>query len=207
MSLVLYYAPGACSGVTINAIEELGLACEYKKVDLASGEQKSESYLDINPHGKVPALITNGKLLTENPAILMYLNSLVPGSKLLPTAEDKYQESLQYADLMWFSSSIHPSVRHVCKPSFYTVSSDVEDVVKKGRIALTTYFDMIDKRLTTSTWWYGEQWSIVDIYLHWCYTRALQGGFSLDEFPALLTHQKRVEIKPSFLSRKVIENS
>jgi len=32
--------------------------------------------------------LDDGKLLTENPAILIYLNSLMPGSKLLPSTED-----------------------------------------------------------------------------------------------------------------------
>ncbi|MEI6893156.1 MAG: glutathione S-transferase family protein [Colwellia sp.] len=207
MSLVLYYAPGACSGVTINALEELALECEYRKIDIASGEQKTADYLKINPNGKVPALLTEGKLLTENPAILIYLNSLVPGSKLLPAQDDMYNRSLLYSDLMWLSSSVHPSVRHVCMPSYYTVSRDVKDVVERARTALTVYFNIAEKRLTASRWWYGEQWSIFDVYLHWCYTRALRGGYSLDDFPALLAHQKIVESTPSFQRRKAIENS
>jgi glutathione S-transferase len=207
MSLILYYAPGACSGVTINAVEELGLKCEYRKVDLAAGEQKTAEYLKVNPYGKVPALIVDGKLLTENPAILIYLNSLVPGSKLIPTPEDAFHESLLHSDLMWLSSSVHPSVRHVCMPSFYTVSSDVNDVVEKGRTALKVYFDIAENRLTESNYWYGKQCSIFDIYLHWCYTRALRGGYPLDDFPALLAHQQLIECKLSFKKRKVIENS
>lgn len=205
MSLILYYSPGACSGVTINAIEELGLECEYRKVDLSSGQQKQEGYLQINPHGKVPALINDDKLLTENPAILIYLNSLVKGSKLLPSTEDMYQRSIYYSDLMWLSSSFHPSVRQVCKPSFYTVSSNYDDVVERGKATLKVYFDIAEKRLKKSSYWYGEQWSIVDVYLHWCYTRALRGGYSLAEFPAILEHQKMVESKQSFERRMLIE--
>lgn len=206
MSLVLYYAPGACSGVTINAMEELGLLCDYRKLDISSGQQKTDEYLSINPHGKVPALITDGKLLTENPAILIYLNSLVSGSKLLPAAEDEYHKLLSYSDLMWLSSTLHPAVRHVCMPTYYTVSKDVEDVVERAQSALKTYLNIAEKRLTKSNFWYGEQWFIFDIYLHWCYTRALRGGYSIDGFPALLAHQKRIEVLPSFQRRKTIEN-
>jgi glutathione S-transferase len=207
MSLVLYYSPGACSGITINAIEELGLKCEYRKIDLSLGEQKKEGYLSINPHGKVPALLDDGKLLTENPAILIYLNSLVSGSKLLPQTDDMYQKSLFHSDLMWLSSSFHPSVRHVCMPSFYTVSNVYDDVIERGRTTLKVYFDIAEERLTESSYWYGEQWSIVDVYLHWCYTRALRGGYSLDGFPAILAHQKAIESKSSFQRRQTIENS
>jgi glutathione S-transferase len=91
-------------------------------------------------------------------------------------------------------------------PSFYTVSSVVEDVVERARTALKVYLDIAEKRLTKTSYWYGEEWSIVDTYLHWCYTRALRGGYSLDEFPALLAHQKLVESKPSFQRRVAIES-
>lgn len=206
MSLVLYFAPGACSGVTINALEELGLSCEYRKIDIASGQQKTESYLQINPYGKVPALLSEGRLLTENPAILIYLNTLKAGSKLLPLTDDPFQQSLVYSDLMWLSSSVHPSVRHVCMPSYYTVNENVDDVVKRGRISLAAYFEIAEKRLKDSDYLYGSEWSIVDMYLHWCYTRALRGGYALDAFPALLAHQKRVETRPSYQRRKAVED-
>jgi len=67
---------------------------------------------------------------------------------------------------MWLSSSFHPSVRHVCKPSFYTVSNVYEDVIEKGRATLKVYFDIAEQHLTTSPYCYGEQWSIMDVYVH-----------------------------------------
>lgn len=205
MSLTLYYSPGACSGVTINAIEELGLECKYHKIALSSGEHKTEQYLKINPFGKVPALVKDGQLLTENPAILIYINSLSNDSKLIPNTDDPYQRSLYYSDLMWLSSSLHPAVRHVCMPAYYTLNSDTTDVVAKGRVALTAYLKMAEDRLKTSDFWYGEKWAIFDTYLHWCYTRAEKGGFSLDGFPALLSHRQKVEQKPSYQRRCAIE--
>jgi glutathione S-transferase len=205
MSLVLYYAPGACSGVTINAIEELGLACEYRKIDLSRGEQKSKEYLKINPFGKVPAILNQGQLLTENPAILIYLNTLSADSALIPATNDAYQQSLYYSDLMWLSSSVHPAVRHVCVPSYYTLSSDTTEVTNKGRQTLTALLTMAEERLKTSSFWYGDTWAIFDTYLHWCYTRAEKGGYSLDGFPNLQAHRQRVEAKPSFARRRTIE--
>ena len=205
MSLTLYYSPGACSGITINAIKELGLDCEFIRVDLSSGEHKTERYLSINPHGKVPALVADGKLLTENPAILIYLNSLVEGSKLIPETDDAFQRSLYYSDLMWCSSTVHPSVRHVCVPAYYTVAEDKDDVVARGKIALTVHLQAIEKRLQESDWWYGEQWAIVDTYLHWCYSRAQRGGFPLDDYPAILAHKERIEAMPSYKRRAQIE--
>ena len=40
---------------------------------LPKGEHKTEAYLKVNPRGKVPALSVDGKVITENTAILTYL--------------------------------------------------------------------------------------------------------------------------------------
>jgi glutathione S-transferase len=205
MSLTLYYSPGACSGVTINAIKELGLACEFVRIGLSTGEHKTERYLKINPHGKVPALLAHGRLLTENPAILIYLNSLVAGSKLIPETDDAFERSVYYSDLMWLSSTVHPSVRHISVPAYYTVAEDTTDVITRGKTALTVHLQAIEQRLTVTDWWYGDHWAIMDTYLHWCYSRAQRSGFSLNNYPAILAHKERIEIMPSYKSRVEVE--
>jgi hypothetical protein len=72
--LTLYYAPGACSMAAHIVLEESGEKYEEKKVDLAGGEQRTASYLKINPLGRVPVLLLDsGEPLAENTAILPYL--------------------------------------------------------------------------------------------------------------------------------------
>jgi glutathione S-transferase len=73
MSPKLYYAPGACSLASHVALEEVGIPYETQKMDLAAGDQRSEAYLRINPRGRVPALVVDGSVLTENEGILTYL--------------------------------------------------------------------------------------------------------------------------------------
>ena len=71
--LTLYYAPGACSMASHITLEESGAQYETKMLAMAKGEQRSETYLKLNPRGKGPALDVNGEILTENLAILTYL--------------------------------------------------------------------------------------------------------------------------------------
>jgi glutathione S-transferase len=72
--LGLYYAPGACSMAAHIVMEESGEKYEPIRVDLANGEQRTETYLKINPQGRVPVLrLDNGEPLAENTAILPYL--------------------------------------------------------------------------------------------------------------------------------------
>ena len=58
--LILYYWPGASSVVPHIVLEEIGAPYERQLVNLAQGEHKSDAYLKINPHGKVPALAVDG---------------------------------------------------------------------------------------------------------------------------------------------------
>lgn len=66
------------------AAEEAGLEYEYQRIDLASGEGRADSYLKINPGGKVPTLVDGDLVLTESAAILNYIGALNPESGLTP---------------------------------------------------------------------------------------------------------------------------
>jgi glutathione S-transferase len=73
MSLIFYYAPMTSATRIHWALEELEIPFEKKKVDLASGEQKTPEYLALNPNGKVPLIVEEGVAIFESLAILIYL--------------------------------------------------------------------------------------------------------------------------------------
>jgi maleylpyruvate isomerase len=64
-----------------------GLAVERIPVEIvgAGAENRRPAYLDVNPQGLVPALLTDdGVLLTQSLAIVEYLDEVVPQPPLLP---------------------------------------------------------------------------------------------------------------------------
>ena len=79
--LTLYFSPGACSLASHIGLEETGAPYEAKPILLAKQQQRTESYLKINPRGKVPSLDADGKILVENTAILTYLARRFPEKK------------------------------------------------------------------------------------------------------------------------------
>lgn len=82
----LYYAPGACSIGIHLLLEEIGKPYELERVDLAAGAQYGPEYLKVNPKSKVPALLRDdGTVLTEYPAIAMWLGRSNPEAKLIPS--------------------------------------------------------------------------------------------------------------------------
>jgi glutathione S-transferase len=107
--LILYYWPGASSMVPHIVLEEIGTAYQRQLVNLALGEHKSDAYLKINPHGKVPALAVDNTVLTENVAILTYLARRFPEAHLLP--EGAIEEARCLSTMAWFASAVHTTFR------------------------------------------------------------------------------------------------
>jgi glutathione S-transferase len=118
--VVLFHAPEACSRVTMNALEEIGVPFEDRAINIFSGEQKSPQYLSLNPKGKVPALQIDGVVHKENAAILYYLHSRFASAQLLPQPGGTVAENEPLEDLVWCSSTIHPMVRQVRTPMRFT---------------------------------------------------------------------------------------
>src|SRR4051794_28970567 len=82
--LKFYYTPETCALASHIALEEAGAEYEAVRLDFRAGDQRKPEYLAINPKGRVPALITDDGVLTETPAILVYVAQRFARAKLAP---------------------------------------------------------------------------------------------------------------------------
>ena len=82
--LTFYFAPGSSSMAPHIGLHEVGAAFEGKPMSFKNGELRKPEYLAINPEGKVPTLVIDGRPLTEVAAILYYLAKAFPAAELLP---------------------------------------------------------------------------------------------------------------------------
>ena len=82
--LKFYYAPGTCALASHLALEFAGADYEGVRLDFSKQEQRSPAYLQINPKGRVPALVTDRGILTETPALLQYISQSFPQAGLAP---------------------------------------------------------------------------------------------------------------------------
>lgn len=71
--LTLYYAKGTAALPVHIALEEAGAEYNLHLLDFATQEQLHPDYLEINPKGRVPALVMDNGVLTETPSILAYI--------------------------------------------------------------------------------------------------------------------------------------
>jgi glutathione S-transferase len=109
--LKLYYAPGSCALASHIALEEAGATYEAHKIDFSANQQRAPEYLKINPKGRVPALVTDKGILTETPAILVYIAQTHPGAKLAPL-DDPYSLAKVQAFNSYLCSTVHVAHAH-----------------------------------------------------------------------------------------------
>lgn len=88
MSLTLYYAPQTrATGVRI-LLEELGADYDLHVMNIRRGEQNAADFRAINPLGKVPTVVHDGAVITEQSAIYLYLADAFPQRGLAPPIGD-----------------------------------------------------------------------------------------------------------------------
>ena len=83
--LKLYFAPGTCALASHIALAESGADYTVERIDFKTNQQQSPEYLAINPKGRIPALVTDRGVLTENCAILAWVAQAFPEANLAPT--------------------------------------------------------------------------------------------------------------------------
>ena len=90
------------------ALYEIGVPFEGRPISFARREQQTPEFLAINPAGKVPTLVVDGRQMTEVAAILYYLAKRFPDAALLP--KDDIETDAQAISWMSFiASTLHPA--------------------------------------------------------------------------------------------------
>ncbi|MEO6151621.1 MAG: glutathione S-transferase family protein [Croceibacterium sp.] len=194
---ILYMAPFTCARVTMVALEEAGVAYETRLVRFMRGEHKSSDYTRVNPKGKVPALEIDGVVLTENVAILSYLHDRHPAARLLPDAATRAQRAETLADLCFCAATLHPLVTRVRMPMLLAGADNAVIVKQMAEGALDEYFTLVEDRLVSATWWYGDRWSVMDGYLYWVFWRVAGAGYDVSRFPRFAAHTRANEQRPA----------
>jgi len=177
--LTLYLAPGSSSMAPHIALHEIGCPFEPRPLSFAKREHRSPAYLEINPEGKVPTLVIDGRPLTEVADILWFLARRHPAAQLLPAVSGDAEAEAQVISWMSFlASTVHPARQH-------------------GLEHATTVFRQADARLGARDWAVGA-YSIADIHLfrlYWRFANSLKPPPG--SLPNLEAHHDRMMQRPA----------
>lgn len=195
--LKLFFAPDTCARVTLIALEEVGQPYSLETIAFMKREHRSPEYLRLNPAGKVPTLLVNGEPLTENVAILSWLADEYPEARLMPQAIG-LNRFRQLADLAYCASGLHPIVTRLRIPHFFCDLPEARQrVFEMAESAMKLHFEIINERLSGATWWYGEQWSVMDAYINWVWFRVTGTDFDASEYTNYARHDADMKERPA----------
>src|SRR6185437_13940973 len=150
------------------ALEELGLDYELHPVDLAAGEQRQESFLRLNPNGRIPVIVDYDspvrRVIFESGAILMYLAEKT--CRLMPADLDGRYEVIQW--LMFQVGGIGPMQGQATAFERY-IGEDVPLARTRYKNETWRLYEVLNSRLKDRPYLAGE-YSIADI-ANFCWVR------------------------------------
>lgn len=201
----LYFAPGSCSRVSMISLLEAGADFEPVLVRFMKGEHRSPDFMRLNPKSKVPLLVVDDEPLTENVAILTFLNGLFPDAALLPPVATPLDDARQVADLCFCSATLHPVVTRLRIPGRFADREATRSVWDKAAEAMREHFQIIEDRLASGPYWYGRSWSAIDAYIGWVFWRVEGTDFPVADYPRCCEHFRLQSARPSFDRAMAIE--
>lgn len=185
--LTFFFAPGSSSMAPHIALHEIDVPFESRPLSFAKKENRTPEFLALNPEGKVPTLLVDGRPLTEVAGILFYLARRFPAAGLLP-ADDIEAEAQAVSWMSFCAATLHPARR-----------AGVEQSRKVWGIA--------EQRLGARDWVLGR-YSIADIHLFrlfWRFHGTLEPAPG--EFPRLFAHRDRMLARPAVQRTIAIEQA
>jgi glutathione S-transferase len=185
--LTLYFAPGASSMAAHIALHEIGVAFEAKPMSFKNNDMRSPEFLALNPEGKVPTLVVDGRPLTEVAAILYYLAKRFPEAGLLPR-DDLEADAQALSWMSFIASTLHPARA-------------------RGLEYAKEIYGVADRRLGNG-WALGDRYSIADIHLFRLYWRLFNSlKPAAGTFANLDAHYARMMARPAVQRTIEIESA
>jgi glutathione S-transferase len=162
-------------------------------INLKNGEQQTPEYKAINPRSQVPALLVDGKLLTQVIAIVSYLDATFPKAQIFPT--DPMERAQALSTLAWMNNTVHTTYTRVFRPERF--SADTASVKSMALELFKSYLVEIDGLCKNNTPYIcGKQLTPADIYAVAFVRWAGVAGVDPSAYPNYLAYARRMVEHP-----------
>ncbi|MDH4763138.1 glutathione S-transferase [Pseudomonas oryzihabitans] len=187
---------GNCYKVVL-MLHLLGVEYRWHEVDILAGETRSDAFLAKNPNGKIPVLeLEDGTCLWESNAIL---NFLADGTRFLPSEPRLRTQVLQWQFFEQYSHEPYVAVARFIR-LYQGLPAERLEEYEVCQVRGYKAFRVMEQQLQRTPFLVGEQYSIADIALY-AYTHiAHEGGFGLDDYPAIQAWLARVAAQPGHVA-------
>jgi glutathione S-transferase len=190
--LKLFYAPHTCSLASHIALEEASAPYETVRLSFASADQRKPDYLKINPKARVPALVTDHGILTETPAMLIYVAQMFPAARLAPL-DDPFRLAKVQEFNSYLCSTVHVAHAHRMRGSRWADEPEAHLAMqRKVPQAVGECIALIEREMFAGPWVMGDSYTVCDAYL-FTLAQWLDGdGVDINRTPKIADHFARV---------------
>ena len=188
--IVFYHSPRTRASGVFFLLEELGADYEMRVLNMKAGENREPAFLAVNPLGKLPTIVADGQVITEQGAVYIYLADRCSEAGLAPAIGDP----LRGAYLRWmvfYGSSFEPAVvdKAMKRPPAPVSTSPYGDF----DTVISTLFAQLEK----GPYMLGERFTALDVL--WGMALSWMVGFKLVEpNPAVKAYLERITARPAY---------
>lgn len=200
MKLFTFFRSSAAFRVRI-ALALKGQSYQAVAVAFAKNEHRAADYLALNPQGLIPALATQGTVLSQSLAIIEYLDETLPTPRLLPS--DPLARAQVRSMALAVACDIHPlnnlRVLNYLRDELQLNTSGVETWyrhwVTEGFRGLE---EQVKQHSTAQRYCFGDSVSLADVCLVPQVYNARRFHVDFTPFPTLVAISTHLESLPAF---------
>lgn len=195
--LIFYTNPMSRGQIARWMLEEVGVPYEPRILDYGT-TMKDAAYLEVNPMGKVPAIVHNGKTVTECAAICAYLADAFPEAGLTPDPADR----ADYYRWLFFTAG---PVEQAITAKHFGIEPDADQQRMAGFGSLTAALDTLEGAVAGKAYVAGERFSAADVYVGSQIDWGLQFG-TIPPRPAFEAYAAGLRERAAYKRAKEIDN-
>lgn len=222
---LFHYSQSNCSMRIRLQLEEKGLLWTSHYIDLMQGENLTDEYFKIHPHGLVPAIVHDGEIVWESSDILRYLEEKYPEPPLIPADEELRIEMENWVDITsdthvkvikvwiygkeklttksWESlaeyEKLQPNQELIDFHKMTLADGHIPQVkIDEAEAELRRLFSRIDKNLEKYEWIAGDTMTLADIAWIPNYTLLDYNKFPFEDFPRVMKWINKLVNRPSY---------
>ena len=195
--LIFYTNPMSRGQIVRWMLEEVGAPYDTHIMDYGA-TMKGDAYLAINPMGKVPTIVHDGKVVTECAAICAYLAEAFPDAGLAPEADAR----ADYYRWLFFTAG---PVEQAITAKHFGIEPDADQQRMAGFGSLEMALDALETAVAGKTYVAGDKFTAADVYVGSQIDWGLQFG-TIPSRPAFEAYAATLRERAGYKAAKAIDN-
>ncbi len=143
-------------------IDELGLDHEHISLGGSFGGLEEPAFRDMNPHGRVPVIDDDGRIVWESHTILRYLAARHGAGSLWP--EEPFARSLAERWMDWALATLQRDFMDLFWGFYRTPEADRNlPLIARSTERCADHFELLDRHLAGQPFLAGDTFTMADI--------------------------------------------